>query len=166
MEVAVPIVEFQRLLRSRPARWWNLLSKSLVRQSDGIIVFDADSAAYVEAEQKYGSMTGDPVATVNPLSLLWKELHSRPLKSPDLSKESAWLNHFIARVPCGSCRRGFREIIKRMPPDLSSRWGYAKSTVGWHDAVNQVVVGPSPMPRAGFPLEMAIEMYGWREIVR
>jgi Erv1/Alr family protein len=167
-EIAIPIVEFQRLVHSRPARWWNLVSRSMVRQGNGIVVLEKESAAYVEAEQKYGAMQGDPVATTNPLSLLWTELHKRPVKCKTLVGEQAWLNHFVHRVECGSCRKHFKAMMARYPADLSSRWAYAMWTKRMHDMVNQIVdtsaPRPAPRPRPAFPLDEAIEMYGWREI--
>ena len=68
---------------------------------------------------------------------LWAELHARPATySGDTAAELAWLDAFAARVPCGDCRRHWRELVEKMPPDLTSAAAYERWTIDAHNAVN------------------------------
>jgi hypothetical protein len=68
---------------------------------------------------------------------MWAELHSRPAAyQGDQAAELAWLDTFAGRVPCGECRRHWREMVAKIPPDLSAAAAYWQWTVDAHNAVN------------------------------
>lgn len=68
---------------------------------------------------------------------MWAELHARAFNAADLSSEREWLEKFAQRVPCGECRRHWRELVKLHPPDLSSPDAYFAWTVARHNDVSR-----------------------------
>jgi ADP-heptose:LPS heptosyltransferase len=69
---------------------------------------------------------------------MWNDLHRRPymVEALDPAAESRWMQAFSSFVPCGECRRHWEELIRRTPPNYSSRSSYFAWTVGAHNNVN------------------------------
>lgn len=72
---------------------------------------------------------------------LWSELHRWALafvSSHALAEPKAWqwLSTFANRLPCGSCRRHWREIVKANPPAFDSADALFAWTVDRHNEVN------------------------------
>jgi hypothetical protein len=77
---------------------------------------------------------------------LWRELHQWALAFEFASTMSAeaWLDRFAARLPCGKCRRHWREIVKANPPTFDSADALFAWTVDRHNDVN-VTLGKATM---------------------
>ena len=79
----------------------------------------------------------------------WEELHGFAMDckldtADDRLTARAWLDDFTLRVPdygC-ACRAGWRSIIGRHPPDLSSIAAFSMWTRHVHDAVNRKLGRP------------------------
>lgn len=68
---------------------------------------------------------------------MWAELHARPAEyGGNREAELAWLEKFAGRIGCGECQRHWREMVAKMPPDLTSAAAYHRWTVEAHNAVN------------------------------
>ncbi len=67
---------------------------------------------------------------------MWAQLHT------EAAADQAWLNAFVARLPCGSCRTHFRLVLANDPPVFDDGWFAA--TVRWHNAVNERLGKPTP----------------------
>lgn len=68
---------------------------------------------------------------------MWAELHARPAAyQGDAEAEMAWLETFTRRIGCGQCQTHWRELVGRMPPDLSSGAAYWRWGVDRHNDVN------------------------------
>jgi hypothetical protein len=68
---------------------------------------------------------------------LWARFHARPAAfTGNVVAELAWLDAFASRAPCRDCRRHWRELVAKMPPDLTSASAYHRWTVDAHNAVN------------------------------
>lgn len=75
--------------------------------------------------------------------ILWGELHSRPAKYKlDYESEDRWIGIFTSWIPCGKCKNHFLKIIKKYPPDLSSKENYKKWTIDVHNFVNESLGKP------------------------
>lgn len=107
---------------------------------------------------------GPPPAPVDTAEL-WREWHRRPfLPDLDLTKEPAWFEAWLARVPefgC-ACQSKFREIIRARPPEWvmwaksdAGREMYFAYTVSRH---NEVSVSLDP-PRLVMGVDAARELY-------
>lgn len=68
---------------------------------------------------------------------LWAELHARPFSGYDPASEAAWFAGWLARVPCGECRRDGTRLATEHPLDFSSPDAYFASGVAFHNAVNR-----------------------------
>lgn len=69
---------------------------------------------------------------------LWKILHDRTQnKIKDLKTEFRWLKIFHRWIPCGKCSSHWREVIKKLPPNLSSQEAYEKWAIDAHNLVNK-----------------------------
>lgn len=73
---------------------------------------------------------------------LWAELHKRALSVT--SDDSEWLAKFERRVPCGSCRKHWLEMLQKTPPDWTRYFGWS---VDRHNEIN-VKLGKPEMPLA------------------
>jgi hypothetical protein len=80
------------------------------------------------------------IETAGPL--LWGELH-RWARTADLATAGKWLADFAMRVPCGECRRHWREMMKRTPPDVSSREALFAWSVERHSEVSDRLGKPT-----------------------
>ncbi len=67
-----------------------------------------------------------------------------PAGCDDLAEEPIWLTLFARKIPCGDCRDHWENIVKANPPDLSSRFAYAKWQHARHNDVNVSKQIPSP----------------------
>lgn len=70
---------------------------------------------------------------------LWRELHTQANPTPD------WFDRWLRRVPqfgC-SCREHFRAVVRKYPPDFSSRGAFFAWSVDAHNVVNQRLGKPS-----------------------
>ena len=68
---------------------------------------------------------------------MWAELHARPAAyTGDAVAELAWLEAFARRIGCGECQKHWRELVEKMPPDLTSAGAYRRWGVDRHDDVN------------------------------
>lgn len=67
----------------------------------------------------------------------WKELHLRT-KQPgfDLAFENNWLSVFSSTIPCGECRRHWKEALDKHPPVLTSSEDYFRWTIEIHNVLN------------------------------
>lgn len=89
---------------------------------------------------------------------LWAQLHrwalafdpSYMLAEP---KAMGWLSSFANRLPCGKCRRHWREIVKAAPPTFDSADALFAWTVDRHNEVN------AKLGKAAVTLQRAREMY-------
>lgn len=85
---------------------------------------------------------------------LWKELHEYTEKYPDkpelFQREMAyeWLARWSERVPSFGCdcRNKWKEIIKKLPPDLSCRKAFVKWAIEAHNRVNDWLCKPRFQP--------------------
>jgi hypothetical protein len=78
---------------------------------------------------------------------LWAELHARPaVYEGDHAAERAWLEKFARRIGCGDCQRHWRELMRKMPVDLSSPASYRRWTIDVHNAVNVRLGKPTVEP--------------------
>lgn len=79
---------------------------------------------------------------------LWGEWHKRALAMDDshagqpyspeeIQAENAWLNVFVARIPCGDCRNHFRALLADY--FRNGFENYFKKTVGIHNIVSERV---------------------------
>jgi hypothetical protein len=173
-----------RIRSDRPTRWWDTFAPSIVREEGGAVVLDTAHAAYVKAAGEFGPLfqwqkpnsnpssreagKPNPAASLHhdPRSRLWLELHRRPVESPDLGKESQWLTPFAGRIPCGDCRRHWKELLAQTPPAFESwsvspdgRLAYAKWTWTIHNAVNALLKKPQ------ISWEQAVVLQGWQSLV-
>jgi Erv1 / Alr family len=57
------------------------------------------------------------------------------LRSPPV--ELAWLAQFANKVRCAGCRKHWREVTAKLPPDFSSPAAYFRWTVRAHNAINR-----------------------------
>lgn len=64
---------------------------------------------------------------------LWAELHRRALTTNPGADDSAWLEQFARRLPCGECRQHWHDMVRRAPPVWA---GYFRWTVDRHNEVN------------------------------
>jgi hypothetical protein len=87
---------------------------------------------------------------------LWAELHRRALSyQGDEWDEHPWIACFARRVPCGTCRDEWRQLIQELPPDLTDRESYFRWTVRAHNAVNAKLGKPI------LSFEEATRLWGW-----
>lgn len=81
---------------------------------------------------------------------LWAQLHNRAARGayftsldiPEPAIEQRWLEQFSNRIRCSGCRRHWREVLAKLPPDFSSRSGYFRWTVRAHNAINRLLKKP------------------------
>jgi hypothetical protein len=66
----------------------------------------------------------------------WFELHPRALLVPTGTDDSAWLEAFGRRVPCGDCRTHWLEMLARTPPGWGLGFDYFAWTVARHNEVS------------------------------
>lgn len=98
------------------------------------------------------SSKGGTIVKVNSANILhraelgnaaWKLLHTTMAKFPDhpTPEDSASLKsyvHLFARLyPCGDCARHFQKILKKYPPQVSSRSSAATWACHVHNEVNK-----------------------------
>lgn len=70
--------------------------------------------------------------------ILWNELHSRTASyGMDQIAEERWLKIFTTWVPCGKCRRHWKELTAANPADLSSPKAYRDWAIKMHNEVNK-----------------------------
>lgn len=70
--------------------------------------------------------------------ILWKKLHDRTAEyAIDIDSEKKWLDSFLSSIPCGECKKHFLKIIKKYPPDFSSKENYKKWAIDVHNSVNE-----------------------------
>jgi hypothetical protein len=69
---------------------------------------------------------------------MWAELHRRALAfTGDVDAERAWMDGFTRRLPCGECRRHWKQLLEATSPDYSSADAYFAWTVEAHNQVNR-----------------------------
>jgi hypothetical protein len=68
---------------------------------------------------------------------LWRELHKRPATARHLEDEDQWLEKFAGRIPCGACKDHFKQLLREVPPDYTTRENYFAWTVEIHNRVNR-----------------------------
>jgi hypothetical protein len=77
--------------------------------------------------------------SIESLRSLWVELHHFPFSdSWSCQTRCQWWKNWQARVPnlgC-DCRRHWRDLVERMPPDFSSPAAFFAWSVSAHNAVN------------------------------
>lgn len=84
---------------------------------------------------------------------LWKMLHQYAVAwNGNAEDATAFLSKFMRYIPCGTCRRGWREILVATPPDLSSKEGFFAWTVARHNEVNVKLGKPEMDLDAAKPL--------------
>jgi hypothetical protein len=92
---------------------------------------------------------------------LWNEFHARPLTC-DLATEPKYLDGFCERVAviqgC-SCGSDCIARLKRNPPDLSSRYGYAFWQWQFHDGIS------ADLGRPRITFEAAARIRGWESLI-
>jgi hypothetical protein len=86
-----------------------------------------DDPAWQERKRAMMARVGPP---------LWAKLHRWALTA-DLTTAQEWLDDFAKQLPCGDCKRHWRDMIKRAPPDLSSQIALFDWTVERHNEVNE-----------------------------
>lgn len=70
--------------------------------------------------------------------ILWKVLHDRTSEyAMDVQTETRWIKIFQSWIPCGQCKAHFSNLIREIPPDLSSQKNYAQWAVHVHNKVNK-----------------------------
>jgi FAD-linked sulfhydryl oxidase len=75
--------------------------------------------------------------------ILWTELHSRAASyAMDQTAEERWLKIFTTWVPCGKCKRHWKELTTENPADLSSPKAYREWAVRIHNEVNKSLGKP------------------------
>ncbi len=179
--IAKPLLH--RIRSDRPAGWWDTFQPSILREEGGALVLETSHAAYAQAEREHGplfqwrnadhasssrdSPTSRSAASPHrdPRARLWDELHRRPLEAADLDREQQWLTAFAARVPCGDCRKHWKELVAKDPPDFQS-WSsspdgpsaYARWTWAIHNAVNVKINKPR------FSWEEAVALHNWQSL--
>lgn len=120
----------------RPAGYLDDLRPCAVEITASAMTFDADSDCYRALKAKYApskaaSTPEDEWAKRGPK--MWAELHRRPQM---VEREIEWIQQFGTRIPCGSCRQHWKNMVQRTPADLSSPAAYFAWTVDRHNEVN------------------------------
>lgn len=95
--------------------------------------FDEDSAPLVQLRPRR-ALT---IAERGPL--LWKELHTRAFNAVELSGEAGWLEAFEKRIPCGECKRHWREVLAEYPPDFRDAGSYFRWSWIAHNIVSRKI---------------------------
>ena len=102
----------------------------------------------------------------DPRPLLWLELHRRPVEAADLGKEPQWLIRFAGRIPCGDCRKHWKELLAQSPPDFEAwsaspdgKTSYARWTWTIHNAINAKLNKPQ------ISWEQAVLLHAWQPFV-
>lgn len=75
---------------------------------------------------------------------LWRELHAYNPAEWSADKAQTWFKAWLRRVPsfgC-ACREHFRRILKKLPPDFSSRDAFYAWSVAAHNEVNKSLGKP------------------------
>jgi hypothetical protein len=62
---------------------------------------------------------------------MWEKLHRRAGQYQ--GDDSAWMKTFSSEVPCGKCRKDWREMLARTPPDWDKYFAW---TVDRHNEIN------------------------------
>lgn len=96
----------------------------------------AHEVAYKAAQARKQEL----IETAGPL--LWAELHRWALTA-DLANVTDWLKAFAMRLPCGTCRQHWREMLNRTPPHLSSNDALFAWTVERHSEVSAKLGKPT-----------------------
>jgi hypothetical protein len=149
---------------ARPAGYLAELEACVTRRDAGGVWVDQESPAWRRMVERYAPARAAEVrARLATYHALWAEFHRRPLEisDEDLAGEPAWLEGFATRVPqagCG-CSGRWRELVKAVPPDLSSRLAYARWGWGRHNAVSEGL-GKEPMPWLA-----AVRTHHWGELI-
>lgn len=65
---------------------------------------------------------------------LWGELHRRALEVGAGTDDTAWLETFAGRLPCGDCRTHWRAMLADHPPHWPTYFAW---TVARHNQVNR-----------------------------
>lgn len=69
--------------------------------------------------------------------ILWGSLHSRTREySCNKDEEKRWLNIFHTWIPCGKCKSHWAELLKKNPPELSTKEKYVQWAIDMHNQVN------------------------------
>jgi hypothetical protein len=71
---------------------------------------------------------------------LWAELHGYEFTTPNAARE--WFAGWLARVPCGDCKRHAAEVLKSDPIDFTSPAAMFASGVRFHNGVNRKLGKP------------------------
>jgi Erv1 / Alr family len=66
---------------------------------------------------------------------LWARLHLWA-HNADLLQVNNWLKSFARQIPCGDCRRHWKQLCKRKPPDSRNHAALFAWTVDMHNEVN------------------------------
>jgi hypothetical protein len=80
---------------------------------------------------------------------LWRMLHERGIEKEG-SDDSEWIRYFSGLIPCGDCRKHWREILSETPPDFNKYFAW---TVSAHNSVNNTLGKPF------FPIDQAYLLY-------
>jgi hypothetical protein len=92
-----------------------------------------------------------PAVTTTYFRKLWAELHNRaargayfvPSDKPQPGTERLYLASFERRIRCSGCRRHWRAVVAKLPPDFSSRAAYFRWTVRAHNQINKRLDKPA-----------------------
>ena len=72
---------------------------------------------------------------------LWQKLHQRALAHR--GEDAAWLAKFETSVPCGNCRKNWKEMMQRTPPNWDDYFAW---TVARHNEINVKLGKPTITP--------------------
>jgi hypothetical protein len=77
---------------------------------------------------------------------LWAELHrwAMTANATDAAAATAWLVAFAAKLPCGTCRTHWLELVKATPPPTTTNEALFAWSYNLHDAVNVRIGKVSP----------------------
>lgn len=92
-----------------------------------------------DADGVQATLPGQPAKPPTDWLKLWGELHLHVL-NPDTP---AFLDAFVARLPCGSCRNDFTAWIATNPPNLTSQAEWWYWTWRAHNAVSKRIGKPT-----------------------
>lgn len=71
---------------------------------------------------------------------LWAELHTRAIEQIDAKSDAAWLTAFPNKLPCGTCRQHWLDLVAAHPPKFG--FDYFAWTVEVHNAINRQLGKP------------------------
>lgn len=72
----------------------------------------------------------------------WEELHVWALQLPTAKDRLSFVATFSSRIPCGECKRHWKEVLEKRPPQTASADEFFAWSVEAHNDVNEILEKP------------------------